>query len=59
MPNGIHFWTTDKNGEVLPTASWKLEGPACKLLKSEAHGSVPLWRWYNKATNVHRFQIRF
>jgi hypothetical protein len=53
MPNGIHFWTTDKNAEILPTALWKLQGPACKVLESEARGSVPLWRWYNMATNVH------
>lgn len=49
---GIHFWTTDPNGEGLDK-SFHRESSAALVFTSQVQGTVPLYRFWSASANAH------
>ncbi len=50
---GHHFYTTDPQGELAPSAGYRSEGVGFRLWSSQVAGSTLLYRWYNPQNGDH------
>ncbi|MGA8027978.1 MAG: hypothetical protein WB992_12620 [Bryobacteraceae bacterium] len=54
--NGLHFFTTDPNGEgLVQRLGWQAEGVGFYLAPPNEPNSVPLYRYMNPVTGVDHF----